>query len=829
MESLKNDLKRYTAKGLTLLACLTLVTSLLLAAAVIAAVSGSFEKLLVCLALTLIVAITSAQHPLKLLGGTSAVSVPEALIFFSVIMLGPQYGVILGVVDVLLAVRRLHFKPSGYMLSVSNIVISVSVAGTAYGRMADYIEKQELVTGSGQKALALSAPLIVLALTYYAVQFAIPLLLSWVTSLVKIRNRIRDTFPWEPISLAACAAVAGLIKYSFLHYGILETIGITIVALPIPIIIYYTFKTYRDKLGEQENHYEKLTSVYDSILEMLAMAIDAKDDVTHDHIQRVKLFARRMGEAVGLSELEIEALKAGALLHDIGKIGVPAYILNKPGKLTEHEFEQMKMHTIIGADMLSNVDFRYPVVPIVRHHHERWDGRGYPDGLKGEAIPVTARILTLVDNYDALRSDRPYKTGMTREQALDYIKQNAGTFFDPALVEVFLSMADQLEVEAVNFKAQPQPTTKLSKVQSAAMASAAPAAGFDTAPKVDRATAALNSIAETNQRVTALYEMSRTLSSMLSLEDTVAILSNRLSKLVPFTTCAIALFDASRSEFEIVHATGLHAEKFIKRRMPAEAGITGWVITNKRPMFNTNPVLDLAFLGAETASVYKGVVVYPLVKNEEPIGAIALYSTELAAYGSEHIQLMESISQPASDAVHNALAFEQAQRNAYTDSATGLANERALVNHFEREQARSYRLGTPLSLIVVNLSHFAFGTAGGEHGREQNLAQVCRLLKTQLREAVLVARYESESLIALLPDIGRSAVDEVCSRIGREIAMGGFSSEISVSVGAATTPDDGDSFEDLLQVAQTASIDSSGTMSEFALITFEQRTTKAPS
>jgi diguanylate cyclase (GGDEF)-like protein/putative nucleotidyltransferase with HDIG domain len=831
MEWLKDDLKRYTAKGLILLAGLAVVTVVLLTRGTAEVATSGSQRLLVWLLLALIVAKTSAQHPLGFFKNGSGASFPDALIFLAVVMLGPYHGVLLGVVDMFLSSWRLRLKPTNYILNLSNISVSVYVAGKIY--YAVVLQFQTLKAGeiSGQAALSIAAQLVAMVLTYYSLQFAILAMVSvsMLTSLVKIKERIRDTFPWEPISLLACAIGAGLTNYSFVNFGVVITAVILGAVLPFPLVIYYTFKTYHDKLGEQENHYEKLTSVYDSILEMLAMAIDAKDDVTHDHIQRVKLFARRMGEAVGLSELEIEALKAGALLHDIGKIGVPAYILNKPGKLTEHEFEQMKMHTIIGADMLSNVDFRYPVVPIVRHHHERWDGRGYPDGLKGDGIPVTARILTLVDNYDALRSDRPYKTGMTRDQALEYIKQNAGTFFDPALVEVFLAMADQLEVEAVNYKAQTQPTIKLSTVQSAAMANAAPAAGFDTAPKVDRATAALNSIAETNQRVTALYEMSRTLSSMLSLEDTVAILSNRLSKLVPFTTCAIALFDASRSEFEIVHATGLHAEKFIKRRMPAEAGITGWVITNKRPMYNTNPVLDLAFLGAETASAYKGVVVYPLVKNEEPIGAIALYSTELAAYGSEHIQLMESISQPASDAVHNALAFEQAQRNAYTDSATGLANERALINHFEREQARSHRLGTPLSMIVVNLSHFAFGTAGGEHGREQNLAQVCRLLKTQLREADLVARYESESLIALLPDLGRSAVDEVCSRIGREIAMGGFPSEISVSVGAATTPDDGDSFEDLLQVAQNASIDSSGTMSDFGLITFEQRSTKAPS
>ena len=829
MEWLKDDLKRYTAKGFTLLVCLTLVAAFLLAKGTAAVATGGSQKLMVWLFLALIVAKTSAQHTLDFFEKGTGVSFPEAITFLAVVTLGPYHAALLGVVDMFLSCWRLRLKSTNYLINISNISISVYASGKVYYAVTTRLSSWEMVNALGKRVLIVAVPVIAMALAYYVVQFALLTIESLVTSLFKIKERIRDTFPWEPVSLLACAIVAGLTNYSFVHFGLVTTGMIMLALMPLPVVIYYTFKTYHDKLDEQDKHYQKLTSVYDSILEMLAMAIDAKDDVTHDHIQRVKLFARRMGEAVGLSELEIEALKAGALLHDIGKIGVPAYILNKPGKLTEHEFEQMKMHTIIGADMLSNVDFRYPVVPIVRHHHERWDGRGYPDGLKGEGIPVTARILTLVDNYDALRSDRPYKTGMTREQALEYIKQNAGTFFDPALVEIFLAMADQLEIEAVNFRAQPQPTTKLSKVQSAAMANAAPAAGFDTAPKVDRATAALNSIAEINQRVTALYELSRTLSSILSLEDTVAILANRLSKLVPFTTCAIALFYASRSEFEIVHATGLHAEKFIKRRMPAEAGITGWVITNKRPMYNTNPVLDLAFLGAETSSAYKGVVVYPLVKNEEPIGAIALYSTALAAYGSEHIQLMESISQPASDAVHNALAFEQAQRNAYTDSVTGLANERALINHFEREQSRNHRLGTPLSMIVVNLNHFAFGTTGAEHGREQNLAQVCRLVKSQLRETDLVARYESESLIALLPDISRSAVDEVCSRIGREIGMGGFPSEISISVGAATTPDDGDSFEDLLQVAHTASIDSSGTMSDFALITFEQRTTKAPS
>jgi len=297
---------------------------------------------------------------------------------------------------------------------------------------------------------------------------------------------------------------------------------------------------------------------------------------------------------------------------------------------------------------------------------------------------------------------------------------------------------------------------------------------------------------------------------------------------MPFTTCAIALFDPTRSEFEIIHAAGLYADKFLKRRMPAEAGITGWVITNQRPMYNTNPVLDLGFLGTETASTYKGVVVFPMVKNGEALGAIALYSTEIAAYGSEHIQLMESISQPASDALHNALSFEQAQRRSAASASTRLANEHALVSQFERERVLSRKLGTPLSLIAVTVSQYGFAMDDGE-SREPALAQLNRLTKKQVRETDLVARYDADTLIALVPDIGQIEAAEVCSRIGREIVMSGLAHESSVRVGAATCPDDGDSFEELLLIAKKASIDSVETMSDLAFLSIASQEIKPPS
>jgi diguanylate cyclase (GGDEF)-like protein len=369
-------------------------------------------------------------------------------------------------------------------------------------------------------------------------------------------------------------------------------------------------------------------------------------------------------------------------------------------------------------------------------------------------------------------------------------------------VEIFLSIADQLEVEARAASFKEPPRNKRTVGETIAMTKAQPAAGFDSGPlPVDRAAAALNSIAETNQRVTALYEMSRTLSSILSLEDTVAILGNRLSKLIPFTTCAITLFDPTRSEFEVIHAVGLHAEKFTRRRLPAEAGITGYVITNQRPMYNTNPALDLGFLGVEEASKYKGVIVFPLVKNREALGAIALYSTEIAAYGVEHIQLMESVSQPAVDAIHNAIALEKAQRFAFTDTVTGVASKHALTTQFERELARSQRVGTPLSLVVANLNNHDEAAENAGMTADELLAQVGKLIKLQVRESDVVARFASGMFIALLPDSGQAEATEVRRRI-REAIGAADQLSASISLGSATSPADGSSFKDLLEAAQ---------------------------
>ena len=761
---------------------------------VITAGSGALPGLA---ALALGTALFSTRRLVPIPGSHSSVFLWEALACCAIIMVGPYHGVVLAAFGAGLTARRQRRDIKRILFSVATNTISIYCAAQVYHIVKPYVVGHPLPAGAGGELLAFSLPSIALGLTHYLVRLLVIAALPARTSGKGAQSGFRETFPWEPVAIIAGATVSGMIDHVYRSYGLVTTVVAVLLILPLPTIIHYTLRTYHDKIAEKEHHYHDLTGVYDSILEMLAMAIDAKDDVTHDHIQRVKLFARRVGEMIGLSGGEIEALKAGALLHDIGKIGVPAYILNKPGKLTEHEFEQMKLHTVIGADMLSNVNFRYPVVPIVRHHHERWDGRGYPDGLKGEEIPVTARIMTLVDNYDALRSDRPYKKGMSRDEALTYIKQNAGTFFDPKLVEVFLASVDQLEAEAASFK-----KSRMRKREQQ-LASAGLKAGA-SAQRIDRATAALYSITETNQKVTALYEMSRTLGSMLSLEDTVTILASRLAKLIPFTTCAISLVDRSRSEFEIVHAVGQHAERFTKRRQPLSAGITGWVITNRHAMYNANPALDLAFLGPDSINEYKASIVFPLAKNDDALGAVALYSTEVANYASEHMQLIESISQPASDAVYNAIAYEQAQRAAITDPVTGLVSKRALATQYERERARSMRLGSALSVIAVRAEAADPSDSLRRSAASLQIAYLGGLIKQQVRETDLVARQASNLFVALMPDSGREEAAEAAERIRAAIKKTGYPhvpDELVVVVGYATNPGDGDSFDELLQAA----------------------------
>src|SRR6266852_868404 len=370
-------------------------------------------------------------------------------------------------------------------------------------------------------------------------------------------------------------------------------------------LIYWVYRSYRLYLGRLEaekerveiekRHVEEIASLNMRTIEALALAIEAKDHTTHTHLRRVRTYAIEVAKELGLSDNEIEALRAAALLHDIGKLAVPEQIINKPGKLTPEEFDRMKVHPLVGAEILERVAFPYPVAPIVRAHHERWDGSGYPEGLKGEQIPMGARVLAAVDCLDALATDRQYRNALPLDEATAKVVTMTGTSFDPKIVEILKRRYVELEQMA---KAQPESGKRpgLSKDLSVERGQA-PAAGFEQA--AGRATEHsekdfLSSIASARQEAQTLFELSQDLGNSLSLVETLSVLSMRLRKLIPCDSIAIYICRSGRLMPELVSGEDFRALSSLN--IPIGTGLCGWVAENRKPVVNGNPQVELGYV-----------------------------------------------------------------------------------------------------------------------------------------------------------------------------------------------------------------------------------------
>src|SRR5205085_2871435 len=324
------------------------------------------------------------------------------------------------------------------------------------------------------------------------------------------------------------AGVAALVSY-LSHIIEWQT---SLLILPAVYLIYRSYRLYLAKLENEKRHVEDMANLHLRTIEALALAIEAKDHTTHEHLQRVRVYATQVAKELKISAAEMEALQAAALLHDIGKLAVPEHIISKPGRLTPEEFEKMKIHPVVGAEILERVRFPYPVVPIVRAHHEKWDGSGYPFGLRGEEIPVGARILAAVDCLDALASDRQYRRAQPLNEAMRHVEMEAGTRFDPAVVAELKKCLQELERKAQD---QDHPLVKLST--DVKVIKGTPAAGLEhnegkveEAPILAKAHAVelLSSIASARQEAQMLFELSQTIGNSLSLDETLSVLSVRL-------------------------------------------------------------------------------------------------------------------------------------------------------------------------------------------------------------------------------------------------------------------------------------------------------------
>ena len=561
--------------------------------------------------------------------------------------------------------------------------------------------------------------------------------------------------------------------------------------------------------AEQLSLAQSAADLHMRAVESLAIAIDAKDQTTHGHVRRTQVYALELGRLLNVSPGELEALKAGALLHDVGNLAVPGYILNKPGRLTAAEFEKMKVHTTVGGDIVRSVGFPYPVEDVVRFHHERWDGTGYPRGLKGERIPLVARIISAVDFYDSTRCDRPYRAGMRREESLALLRRMAGKSFDPVVVEMFVKHVD-------HFDALLSPEDLREQVQGGEREpwreAAADVPTTHSATLQGDGAEGFRSIARAQREVAALHEIAQVIGSSLNLQDTAALVSAKLRAIVPYDACVVYTLDEKSGRAEPVFAAGDWVEFFSTRVVASGEGITGWVIANSRPMFNTPPELELAGAPAGVASQVRDAISAPLLHEEGSYGAITLFSKSGGAYGEEQMRLLESVCLHASGALCNALAHERTRESALTDQLTGLPNARALRLMLEHRLAECRRYeGGLVSVLCVDVDDFKVVNERFSHGvGDRLLASLAAVIKGQLREMDMLARVGGDEFLAVMPGAPAHVAATVAERVRAAVESQSFnvktarSVQLTVSVGTGSYPADGETADELLRAAAGA-------------------------
>jgi diguanylate cyclase (GGDEF)-like protein/putative nucleotidyltransferase with HDIG domain len=573
------------------------------------------------------------------------------------------------------------------------------------------------------------------------------------------------------------------------------------------LVATFGYRTYRAnrtlvvRLEEERRRAQQMGELHLATIEALALAIDAKDQTTANHVARVERYASALARALGMPALDLQAVKTAALLHDIGKLAVPEHILAKPGPLTPDEFQKVRMHPQIGADIIGGVPFPYPVAPLVLSHHERWDGRGYPAGLKGDQIPLGARILCLVDYFDALTSDRPYHKPLSIDAAASLIQEEAGKALDPMAVEAFLRILPDLRAQ-VESAATDRP-----RLMPALASEGAPIAGSPRAAVMAR-TSVFEDIAVAHREIYALYELAQSMGTTLGVTETMGHIATKLSRVVPFSACSLFLYSEDDDTLQCRFAAGTDAELLQQLVLKSGQGLTGWVARNRRPLVNGRPSADFHAAGSVLQTTLESALVCPLISGNAVIGTLAVYHNADAFYCDDHRRLLDRVCEQASAVIRNAIVFDQTHEASLTDPLTGLPNTRFMFRHLTRELARTHRLGAEVSILVLDLNGFKdVNDTYGHHAGDRALREVSNVLRALVRPYDVCARYAGDEFVIVLAGCSR----EEAENKRRELQHGveqiafepapGVQVQMSISVGAAVFPHDGDTYESLLATA----------------------------
>jgi diguanylate cyclase (GGDEF)-like protein/putative nucleotidyltransferase with HDIG domain len=582
-----------------------------------------------------------------------------------------------------------------------------------------------------------------------------------------------------------------------------------VLALPMLFVIDQGYRFYTDAKDKEKQHADDMDAVHLRTIEALAVAIEAKDDATHMHLRRVQVSAMEIGREMGLGVLELKALQAAALLHDVGKLAIPEHIISKPGRLTPEEFEKMKIHPVVGSEILERMQLPYPVAPIVRTHHEKWDGTGYPAGLAGEEIPIGARILSAVDCLDALASDRPYRRAMPLDEAMRKVAAEAGKSYDPKVVEVLERRYVELDRMARDQVIQGNRSWMSTKIRvdkglapATGLINLAVATREDIAPSHD---GFLDSIASASHEDHLLRELSGELGTTLSMDETLAAVAACAGRLVPHDTTVV--FVCRGDKLSPVYVRGAKSGLFSSEEFTVGEGLSGWVAENQKPIVNGNPCVEPPYSdGAQSMNVLRSALSVPLQGQNGLVGVLSLYSPSPDAFTREHLRILQSLSIRVGTSIENALRYDSAQNSATTDYLTALPNARSLFLHLEQELARAGRDHSNVAVMLCDLDGFkqvndSFGHLKGN----EVLRLVANGLQETCRESDYVARMGGDEFVVVMPglnpDTFRAQTSRFCS-VPEEVSLRACAPHIvSMSVGVAVFPEDGDTAEALLAEA----------------------------
>jgi putative nucleotidyltransferase with HDIG domain len=497
------------------------------------------------------------------------------------------------------------------------------------------------------------------------------------------------------------------------------------------------------------------TALHLRTIEALALAIERIDDLAGDHLRRVRLYALEVGRRMGLGAAELEALEYAALLHDVGELAVPQHIISKPGRLTQEEFDKTKIHAAVGAELVERVGFPVPVAPIVRAHHERWDGGGYPDGLRGEQIPLGARILSVVDSLNVLMSNRRHRPARTREEALRLIEAQSGQAFDPAVVRTLMEREKESE-------------------------------WADDPPEAGRAEDYFSAITAARQEAQLLYTLSEELGGSHSLQDKLDVVAAQLKPLIPYD--AIAVYLRRDGVLEPAYVAGVDSQLLSALVAPMGHGVSGWAAASRRPVLNGDAAADCAVLEGQASTALASALAVPLENAAGAlVGTLTLYHAQPEAFRKEHLRVLLAARAKIAQAIENALRLQRAEQAATVDATTSLPNARALFLHLDAELARCRRNQGTLAVLTCEV-----------RAEEHALKAMAAGLRSACREYDFIARSGDQFVLAL-SGFTRRDLAEKEKQIQRLVEEAG--GESGARVGAAFYPQDGADTEDLLAEA----------------------------